>query len=541
MSHTHRRNLESLVRLAVRHIIDPEDPKLLVTHEVLAEFVQRDEAILAAEQFALEVRRIWDTHPKKVSFPDLAAESTASDTELPSSSTDSKASVPPASAPASEPVKTSDRLADPSRAQPGPPRTPPHTPAATRPNDPAPHPGAIPTSRQNTKTPPPRVSFRTERNARVGEDYDASVQTSARDVAIVGVKVPQGLGVVYDISTKRLKGNPTAAGDHVLDVFYRTTGADAVSSPDVGECHLVINPDPWSIWQEKDPAGTEPDPKPHTDRRLLDCAGERRIAAASKRGRSHAHVGGFRDDDFFVDVVDGWNILAVADGAGSAKRSRRGSQLAADCAGGYLSKALVGESGSVLSTVAEKWITNPEGTRQAAFNLVSRAVYEAVLVIDQEHKAAGVPVKEYATTLLLAIHRPLSSGNLIVAYWVGDGAIGLLRDGPAVTLLGEVDSGDFAGQTRFLDSTMYSHAEMDKRLRVEVVEDFRGLVLMTDGISDPWFETDNNLADPSRWEAFWSDQLEACLNSSEPDLRLLEWMDFKIAGNHDDRTLAVLW
>jgi len=63
---------------------------------------------------------------------------------------------------------------------------------------------------------------------------------------------------------------------------------------------------------------------------------------------------------------------------------------------------------------------------------------------------------------------------------------------------------------------------------------------MTDGISDPWFETDNNLADPSRWEAFWSDQLEACLKS-EPDLRLLEWMDFKIAGNHDDRTLAVLW
>lgn len=399
----------------------------------------------------------------------------------------------------------------------------------------------MPTSRQNTKTPPPRVSFRTQRNARVGEDYDASLRASDPDVVIVGVKVPQGLGVVYDLSTKRLKGNPTAAGDHVLGVFYRTTGADAVSSPVVGECHLVINPDPWSIWQEKDPDPSEPDPKPHTDRRLLAGAGDRRIAAASKRGRSHAHVGSFRDDDFFVDVVEGWNILAVADGAGSAKRSRRGSQLATERAGSYLSKALVAEQGTILVSVADKWGTNPESTRQAAFNLLSRAIYEAVLAIDQEHKATGVPVKNYATTMLVAIHRPLKVGNLIVAYWVGDGAIGLLRDGPAVTLLGEVDSGDFAGQTRFLDSTMYSHAEMDKRLRVEVVEDFRGLVLMTDGISDPWFETDNNLADPSRWEAFWSDQLEACLNSSEPDLRLLEWMDFKIAGNHDDRTLAVLW
>lgn len=541
MSDINRRQMESLVSHACKQFIGQKDSKVLVTHEALAEFVQRDDVILAAEHFVREVTRSWDAHPKRVCFPDLEAQSTGTDAASPSPSTDPKASLPPTSAGASEPVKATDRPTDPLPTQPGPPRMPAQPPSAAQPSSRAPHPGGIPSGNPVAQPPASRVSFRTERNARVGEDYDASVEASDPAVVIVDVKVPEGLGIAYDVSTRRLKGTPTAAGDHALRLFYRTTTSAVSSSPVTGECHLVINPDPWSIWQDKDPDPGEPDPKPHTDRRLLDGAGQRRIAVASKRGRSHAHVGGFRDDDFFVDTIGGWNILAIADGAGSAKRSRRGSQLATASAGGYLSKALVGEPGSILSAVAEKWMTNPEGARQAAFNLVSRAVYEAVLVIDQEHKAAGVPVKEYATTLLLAIHRPLSSGNLIVAYWVGDGAIGLLRDGPAVTLLGEVDSGDFAGQTRFLDSTMYSHAEMDKRLRVEVVEDFRGLVLMTDGISDPWFETDNNLADPARWEAFWLGQLAPCLSAGEPDLRLLEWMDFRIAGNHDDRTLAVLW
>jgi hypothetical protein len=41
-------------------------------------------------------------------------------------------------------------------------------------------------------------------------------------------------------------------------------------------------------------------------------------------------VGAFRDDDYALhaDPNSGWHVLAVADGAGSAQYSRRGSQLA---------------------------------------------------------------------------------------------------------------------------------------------------------------------------------------------------------------------
>lgn len=56
------------------------------------------------------------------------------------------------------------------------------------------------------------------------------------------------------------------------------------------------------------------------------------IVAASKRGRSHAHEGKARDDDFNIYHNDsnGWYIIAVADGAGSAKYSRKGSAVACE-------------------------------------------------------------------------------------------------------------------------------------------------------------------------------------------------------------------
>ncbi|MBK9225311.1 MAG: protein phosphatase 2C domain-containing protein [Flavobacterium sp.] len=54
------------------------------------------------------------------------------------------------------------------------------------------------------------------------------------------------------------------------------------------------------------------------------------MVVASKRGRSHANVGSFRDDDFaFKDFENtGWSVICAADGAGSAKLSREGSKIA---------------------------------------------------------------------------------------------------------------------------------------------------------------------------------------------------------------------
>jgi serine/threonine protein phosphatase PrpC len=64
------------------------------------------------------------------------------------------------------------------------------------------------------------------------------------------------------------------------------------------------------------------------------------MLAASQRGRSHAHKGDAREDDFFIATGEGWCIAIVADGAGSAKYSRYGSQLICHTIGQFLVKVL---------------------------------------------------------------------------------------------------------------------------------------------------------------------------------------------------------
>ena len=63
---------------------------------------------------------------------------------------------------------------------------------------------------------------------------------------------------------------------------------------------------------------------------------------------------------------------------------------------------------------------------------------------------------------------------------------------------------------------------------------------MTDGVSDPFFETDNGLADPARWDLLWN-EIEAQLSDAAPEQRLLDWLHFFKPGHHDDRTIALLW
>lgn len=99
----------------------------------------------------------------------------------------------------------------------------------------------------------------------------------------------------------------------------------------------------------------------------------------------------------------------------------------------------------------------------------------------------------------------------------------------------------------FQDSTA-----LYKRLRFSIEEDFTALMLMTDGVSDPMFETECNLNDYSKWNEFWNrikagfpeDEIpgvDLSDDNSESQYQLLKWMDFWSSGNHDDRTMAILY
>ena len=91
-----------------------------------------------------------------------------------------------------------------------------------------------------------------------------------------------------------------------------------------------------TLWKEVDPPADSLFPKSNDDSSVLIAdeykkSGLKNVVAASKRGRSHAYDGKFRDDDFAIEynAENQWYAVAVCDGAGSSRYSREGSRILA--------------------------------------------------------------------------------------------------------------------------------------------------------------------------------------------------------------------
>ncbi len=328
---------------------------------------------------------------------------------------------------------------------------------------------------------------------------------------------------------------------------------------------FVINQDPRKLWRNI-PVDWDnmPEPKYKSDdiqaeyvkvEALPDGTPQKDIVAASKRGRSHAQEGRPRDDHFRMEHMDnGWYIMAVADGAGSAKYSRQGSKIACDeSVSNCMSK--LGQSKAFEDAIGNygnlQDITEEEARKIVGnyiYDIVGTAAFKAHKAIQAEAALTKQPTKCYATTLLLAICKKFSFGWFVASFWVGDGAICLYdRNAHSARILGVPDEGEYAGQTRFLTMTeiFKDITSLYQRLRFCIVDDFTALFLMSDGVSDPKFETDANLINPDKWDALWDDLKENGVELNDDNEvakdQLLDWLDFWSPGNHDDRTIAILY
>ena len=410
------------------------------------------------------------------------------------------------------------------------------------------NPGSIPTNAPTPVAPNPKISF-ILKNAKVGEPYFAELQiqgeTENKKVVINEVVFPEGLGLsALEHDFRKVSGSPLIDGEKKVFVRYQFQDAKPENPLLQSEFNLFINPDPKSLWLKKEPDSSLPYFKKHLDNNSIKTKDNYIMAAASRRGRSHEHGGTFRDDDFLLAAEHGWDILVVADGAGSAKSSRKGSEIAVNKSVQFLATALSTQSAKIEQEAAT-WFANQAGSqhgvKSALYETFGRAAFAAVKAIEEEALSMNAPIKDYSTTLLLAGHIKLPVGHFFAAYWVGDGGVGVYEKGKHLQLLGDVDSGEFAGQTRFLDKQVVTPEELMKRLRFTVTDEFTGLVLMTDGVTDPKFETDNNLANLQKWDELWGELEPLLANSDVSSDKLLEWLEFWSPGNHDDRTIALLY
>jgi serine/threonine protein kinase/serine/threonine protein phosphatase PrpC len=360
------------------------------------------------------------------------------------------------------------------------------------------------------------------------------------------------LGLRLDEAAMNIVGIAIVDGEHMIKVqLFRT---DELSDRPKLErsIKVTINPDPAAIWKNLPSNQDDPYWKADTDKIALPTPGAF-IVAASVRGRSHAQEGLFRDDEFRIsyESTTGWHFLTVADGAGSAKLSRRGSHLACAHALKHLEEQLREEADEQGKLTIAKQATNDfmteDQARSLAYNWLGGAAHSALKAITDEASAQVPPriPKEYATTLLLSAARQTQRGWIVLSFGIGDGGIGLLQRDGSVQVMSTPDSGEYSSETIFLTSkSLWMTTEgISQRLHVALVPDFHALVLMTDGITDPLFPTEVSLGDKDVWLDFWTElwkQAQITPDNAQACDELLKWSHFYSKGNHDDRTIALL-
>jgi hypothetical protein len=419
----------------------------------------------------------------------------------------------------------------------------------------------------------PALLFRLQ-NGRVGEPYAQPlipIPSDAPPVVLLDLTLPPELGLLANLANAHVAGCPVLAGEFDLALRYHFA-ADAPDQERHASVKLLINPDPKSLWKDLPSDRNAPFWRADAAAQLVQGS-ELSIIAASKRGRSHAHVGSFRDDDFALSHLpdSGWYCAVVADGAGSAKYARRGASIVCQQAMHYLEQSLNGPQGEAVAQAAANFhaaralhlqapasqtqspAPEPAPLQQARQHLhhqlyqtVGYAAYHAVKAIVGESAAQPdlqASYKDFSTTALITACRRFPFGVLCAAYWVGDGALGIYSKTGGIQLLGEADGGEYSGQTRFLNQAEVTQDALLRRTRFALVDDFTALMLMTDGVSDPKFETEAKLAQAAGWDSLWQELEQATgLPLVQPGVeqRLLAWLDFWSTGNHDDRTLAII-
>ncbi|MGN7864909.1 PP2C family serine/threonine-protein phosphatase [Chryseobacterium sp. 22458] len=349
----------------------------------------------------------------------------------------------------------------------------------------------------------------------------------------------------------KISGIPTVNNVYHLGIEFYHIGDE--KTVEIKNIDLFVNADPKDLWKNipGDPNDIfyKPDDFSYKGKFL-----DKKIVVTSKRGRSHAHEGKFREDDFAVNELPAdWFVVSVSDGAGSAKAAREGSRVATASVNDFFN------SSEILTELENNIniIYTPENLtkdKDEARKNVIRFLYEGVLfahtALNKTAADHNLSIIDLHATLIFALVKKFSFGYIILSFGVGDCPVNLISaDFSKVQLLNRIDVGEFSGGTRFITMKEIFNDQMAARFGITHVDDFSYLVLMTDGIYDPKFSTENKLEDRESWKTFFNDLAGHnddsakvdFINDTAIDVQLSTWADFWSRGNHDDRTLAIIY
>lgn len=381
------------------------------------------------------------------------------------------------------------------------------------------------------------------------------------------------IGLEFNQEKHCIEGIPNLSGDFKIKMLFKVKGESENIDFNVKNIDLIINADPKSLWKnipsDKEAIFWKEDLKSSSDKIL-----EKSIIVSSRRGRSHENVGSFRDDDFAYKSFDdtGWTIVAVSDGAGSAAISRKGSELACEEVINQFEELVSSDTlkdfeKKVIKfseTKDEVLIKEAEIDSKKILYKVSTGVHNKLSALAKDSFEANPELFNspkaktildyFHSTLIYCAFKKFEIGYVFLTFSVGDCPIGIVnKDKTEARLLNWLDVGEFGGGTRFVTQPeIFSSKDrpVATRFNFHIQSDFSYLFLMTDGIYDPKFEVESNLEKTEKWIEFISDlegenedklKINFDGDIGDAELQLNEWMNFWSKGNHDDRTLAIIF
>jgi serine/threonine protein phosphatase PrpC len=413
-------------------------------------------------------------------------------------------------------------------------------------------------------------------NGTIGKKYSSIIDFKKLDLSDLIDEKFEGLeeiGLKYNPIEDQIEGTPIKSGEFKIKFLFKVEGEAENSELNVKEFSIIINPDPKSLWKniesdKKDPFWKEDNIS------ISDKLGDKNLVISSKRGRSHANVGSFRDDDFAYKHFNnsGWSVVAVSDGAGGYSLSRKGSQVACNAVVEYFEKHSNIETNKIFEEklvefnksrdeelLKEIQILSKQNLYKAtffAFNKIKDFADQTAIENPEffNNPKAKSAIDYFHSTLIFTVFKKFDFGYIVMTFGVGDCPIAVVnKDKTSTTLMNWLDVGEFGGGTRFITQSEIFHSEsnpMVTRFNFQIFPDFSFLFLMTDGIYDPKFIVEVNLEKHDKWLEFISDlegsnednaKVEFTSENKDITEQLSKWMDFWNIGNHDDRTLAIIY
>jgi serine/threonine protein phosphatase PrpC len=273
------------------------------------------------------------------------------------------------------------------------------------------------------------------------------------------------------------------------------------------------------------------------------------VAAATKRGRMHAHHGTYREDALWGAVDDNYTFYCVCDGAGSSKLSRIGSEYTARKLSEFVKKELKSHEIDILKCSKESL---PNNLRSILYHCLDSVQRELLDLATKD----GMQPKDFRCTVLTTLHYRHPTGGIILCGNVGDGFLAVKCKGQPTTRIGTSDSGAFSGEvTCFMpdpEVAQYYKKSLEENTPIPD-DDVEAYMLCTDGIEDPFFPIHRTVdeiylqllegyKEPLKDVTYpRGSEPSSVIRSKEPGVELLKWLSFEKRGENDDRTIALIY